>query len=123
MASCKDKDAVCLQEDWVGTYSGEISYRSGGSEIPVTVIVFSQNTDGFSFNYVTNSGDTIITDRTFLSNTCELDQGFMEFPGGGAPSVPFFQYSGNLSGNTLDIEIERLLFNITTTLSIKATKN
>lgn len=116
LSACKKDDddvtMVCMQDDWVGTYSGTIDCN--GTEEAVTVTITASGTENIIIKYESASVTTDYDPLPF--NGCDLNAS-------GTVSGITVNTDVTLNGNQLDMSETVIIGTSTTTCTIAATRN
>lgn len=115
-SACKKDDddvtTVCMQDDWVGTYSGTVD--CDGTEEAVTVTITASGTDNIIIKYESASTTTEYDPLPF--NGCDLNVS-------GTVSGITVNADVTLNGDQLDMSETISIGGNTTTCTIAATRN
>lgn len=121
--SCEENTVECLQNDWIGSYSGTITSFSGESDILLQIT--AQDNTFFRIEYTTASGDTTAASHSYRSVGCMLSSGIPDFTqiGEEGPVIPLHDFSGTLDGDRLTLSVDYRYFYFSDRYTINATKN
>lgn len=112
--SCEDdEDIVCLQSDWVGTYSGVVDCAGDAEDLTLTIT--ADGADNIVISYETPTTTVNFTPLAF--NSCSLETSFTQ------DSLTVSIISDLTGGETLNLTQTIVSGTTTSVCNIAATRN